>query len=269
MKGGAILLLGLLVSCPASAMVEPRPSAGDARLTSVLYDPDQVVLLKATLGFQLTVEFSDDERIENVAIGDGASWQVTPNKRATLLFIKPVESASDTNMTVVTTLRRYMFELSVRKAPNRAPAARALYAVRFTYPPAATPSISAAADGKVADATPATVSQPGPPEARNLAYSYGGAPELVPLKVFDDGARTYFKFAENAEYPAIFSVEEDKSEAVINFRLRDGLIVVDRVAPGFVLRRGKLQTRIFNDGFRASKPGPESPRKHSEKGGRP
>jgi hypothetical protein len=35
--------------------------------------------------------------------------------------------------------------------------------------------------------------------------------------------------------------------------------VVDRVARGFVLRRGKDETRIFNDGFREATLGPLSP----------
>jgi type IV secretion system protein VirB9 len=37
---------------------------------------------------------------------------------------------------------------------------------------------------------------------------------------------------------------------VVNTRERDGYVVVDRVARGFVLRRGDEITRIYNDGFR-------------------
>jgi type IV secretion system protein VirB9 len=69
------------------------------------------------------IEFGPDERIENVAIGDALAWQVTPNRGANLLFVKPVELAVATNMTVVTDRRRYAFELSASRAP-RAPVPR-------------------------------------------------------------------------------------------------------------------------------------------------
>ncbi len=36
------------------------------------------------------IEFGHGERIENVAVGDSSAWQVTPNKRANLLFLKPL-----------------------------------------------------------------------------------------------------------------------------------------------------------------------------------
>ena len=86
----------------------------------MLYDPSEVVELHGVLGYQLSLEFDPAERIENVAIGDSLGWQVTPNRKANLLFIKPMSLRPDTNMTVITNLRRYNFQLSVVN-PSRAP----------------------------------------------------------------------------------------------------------------------------------------------------
>ena len=66
------------------------------------YDPNEVVLLKASLGYQVLIEFAPDERIENVAIGDSLGWQITPNRKANLLFVKAMDQVPVTNMTVVT-----------------------------------------------------------------------------------------------------------------------------------------------------------------------
>ena len=75
--------------------------------------------LRGWFGYQLMLEFEPDERIENVSIGDALGWQVTPNRRANLLFLKPVDRTAATNMTVVTDKRRYAFDLVVatRQAP--------------------------------------------------------------------------------------------------------------------------------------------------------
>jgi type IV secretion system protein VirB9 len=212
------------------------------------YDPNQVVELHGALGYQLSVEFDPAERIENVAIGDALSWQVTPNRRANLLFLKPMAKAADTNMTVVTNLRRYNFQLSVlpKAARKSVP-----YSVIFIYP---APVV----------ATVAPPPPPPPPEEKNTAYSYQGSTHTLPIRMFDDGESTYFAFKEGEDLPAIYAVDPDGHEAVVNTRERDGLVVVDRVARGFVLRRGEEVTKVFNDGFRQEeasslKPRPKQP----------
>ena len=55
------------------------------------YDADQVVPLQAAPGYQVMLEFGADERIENVAVGDSAAWQVTPNRSGDHVFVKPLQ----------------------------------------------------------------------------------------------------------------------------------------------------------------------------------
>lgn len=232
----AILLAAcLFFASPAAYAVTPRPGAGDPRIHFVDYDPVAVVELQGALRHQLTVEFDPAERIENVAIGDSLGWQVTPNRRANLLFLKPMARRPATNMTVITNLRRYTFNLTTLPQPVRGMP----YTVRFVY---AAP---------VVIAPPPPTPDP-PPEVRNAAYSYQGSRALLPVRVFDDGRDTYFVFAADEDLPAIFAVEADGQEALINLRLRDGLFVADRVAAAFVLRRSGEVTRVFNDGYRRS-----------------
>ena len=86
-------------------------AATDNRIRTQAYSADQIVRILGKAGIQSTIEFAPDERIENVAVGDSSAWQITPNRRASLLFVKPLAARSRTNMTVVTDRRTYMFDL--------------------------------------------------------------------------------------------------------------------------------------------------------------
>jgi type IV secretion system protein VirB9 len=240
----AILAFSLaLVAAPAGAVV-PHPGDGDPRIHVVAYLPNEVVELHSVLGFQLSVEFDPQERIENVAIGDSLGWQVTPNRKANLLFIKPMANRPDTNMSVVTNLRRYNFQLSVRaKAANK----MTPYSVRFLYPEAA-----------IAVVLPPPPIPP--PVDRNHAYSYKGSTKILPARLFDDGQATFFEFRGQEDLPAIFAVEPGGEESVVNSHVLDGFIVVDRLAPAFVLRRGSEVTHVFNDGYRTQNASTDSPK---------
>jgi type IV secretion system protein VirB9 len=224
------------------------PSAGDPRMRVAKYIPEEVVELTGDLGYQMTIEFGDGERIENVSIGDAQGWQVTPNRKADLLFLKPIDKAAPTNMEVVTNLRRYAFELKVREHVPSGGQHTVTYGLRFDYPPPPPPP--------PAEKAPARI----PPQVVNAAYSYEGSSKSLPSRVFDDGKVTYFQFAAADEYPAIYAVEGDQTESVVNFSVRDGYLVVDQVARGFVLRRGAEMTRLYNDGFHETPPGPLSPK---------
>ncbi|MEZ5734647.1 MAG: TrbG/VirB9 family P-type conjugative transfer protein [Novosphingobium sp.] len=57
--------------------------AEDTRLVSHMYDENEVVRIDGKLGVQATIGFAEDEHIENVAVGDAAKWQITPNSGPT------------------------------------------------------------------------------------------------------------------------------------------------------------------------------------------
>lgn len=234
---------------PALAAESPLPGPVDPRIRTVFYNPLQVVTLDGFFGYQMMIEFGPEERIENVSIGDGLAWQVTPNRRASLLFLKPVAKTAGTNMTVVTNLRRYAFELRARKSAGpRAP--DMAYVVRFTYPAEPVPP----------PAPPPA--PPKPPERKNLAYTYTGSRLSLPALVFDDGQFTYFQWPEAVPTPAIFLASADGSESIVNYGVRDGYVVVEQLAPRFVLRNGKEVTTVINEAWRDPVPDATAPRPH-------
>ena len=241
------VIAALATGAPVLAAQAPRAGLLDPRIRTVFYNPDQVVTLKGYFGYQMMIEFGPDERIENVSIGDGVAWQITPNKKANLLFLKPVENAGPTNMTVVTDRRRYAFELRSR-ARGGSSAPDMAYVVRFLYPPEPLPPAIAVA------------APPAPPERRNIRYTYTGSRASLPSLVFDDGHFTYFQWPETASVPALFVIGPDGGESLVNYSVRDGYQVVEQTAPKFILRDGKVITTVINEGWREPTPGELAPR---------
>ena len=226
-----LALAALLALAPASleAQVHPMPGSGDPRIQTVLYDGEQVVQLQGTPGFQIDVEFASDEAIENVAVGDSAAWQVTPNRRGDHLFVKPLIGGVTTNMTVVTSARTYFFELAPLATGEQA------YTVRFRYPSAQT----AAADG------PATGV-----EGR---YRLSGAHALRPSRIADDGVHTYIEWPHDASLPAVYALNSQGQETLVNGGMRDGLFVIDGISPRLVFRIDAEVARADRVAQRASR----------------
>ncbi|MFA6115988.1 MAG: TrbG/VirB9 family P-type conjugative transfer protein [Sphingomonas sp.] len=213
-----LVLLALLMPVAVMAQVRPAPGPGDPRIQTVLYDTNQVVQLQVATGYQLTVEFALDERIENVAVGDSGAWQVTSNKRGDHLFIKAVQPGVTTNLTVVTDARSYMFDL----APLYGPLPDMAYTVRFTYPPTAVAT--------VADTAPLV--EPG-------RYKLGGTRAIRPSEIDDDGEKTYIVWPADKPLPAVFAIDEKGREMLVDGHMRDGQYVIDSVKPKLLFRLDK------------------------------
>lgn len=229
-KLAAFLAIAILAGSAARAAVSPTPGTEDPRIQTVIFNPDQVVRLTGYLGNQLMVEFGPDEHIENVAVGDAALWQVTPNRRATLLFLKPLQAGAATNMTVVTDLRSYAFELVTGSGGQQG--GDLAYIVRLRFPEADKPKPAAAVAA----------------QRRNSNYASKGAAGLLPDEVFDDGRFTYFRWSQGRPVPAIFVVASDGAESLPNYGARDGYVVVEELASRFLLRSGQEVARVTRAG---------------------
>ncbi len=82
--------LGALSASLALTLPQAMAQETDPRLVTLVYDAAKVVKIHGRPGVQATIAFAEDEKIENVAVGDSDKWQITPNKRANLLFARPL-----------------------------------------------------------------------------------------------------------------------------------------------------------------------------------
>jgi type IV secretion system protein VirB9 len=100
LAGDTLVTPRIFVLPLALLIAQPAPAA-DRRVLELPWQPGVVVPITTTPGFEAAIAMSPDERVENIAIGNSALWQVTPNRRANLVFLKPASArAPVTNMTV-------------------------------------------------------------------------------------------------------------------------------------------------------------------------
>lgn len=220
------------------------PALADERLVEVRYDAAKVYRVEGKPKVQATIRFGEDEAIENVAVGDSNAWQITPNKRANLLFVKPLLARANTNMTVVTNKRTYLFDLVA--SPNGSP----MYVLSFKYPEPPKPKIDATAQlaANAPAAAPVVTTDTVDPAQMNFAWSKSGDEQLLPENIFDDGEATFLTWPEGRSVPAILITDAAGTEGPVNFTVRGNTIVVEGVPPQIVLRAGKDRALIVNGG---------------------
>ena len=264
-------VLLLLIACALTsrlfAQTHAKPT--DPRLRDVIYDPLAVVTVPVKRGMVTLVVFDPDEVITEVAVGQGgdcskaeAVWCVAAQPGGRTLFVKAKSGAdAPNNLAVVTDRRTYalrfvvlpdgdrqqpVYRLSV-KAPSQpkpasglTPQDLAALAALPPVPPAPTPQ------QLVAERLQAK------PTVMNTQYSLAegdGSQDIVPTLVYDDGRFTYLRFPGNREVPAVFHVLGEGSETLVNARMEDDQLVVDRVSRRLMLRAGTAVVGIWNEAF--------------------
>jgi type IV secretion system protein VirB9 len=216
-----ITILLSLAAAPAIARVQPLPAGGDPHLQQVDYDAGRIVDLRGSPGYQMMVELSPDEQVQNVAVGDSAAWQVSVNKEGDRLFLKPTQPDVATNMTVVTSVRVYSFDLSSLPGPTP----DMPYTVQFRYP---SPT-HAAQDGRYVDVAGAT--------RRISRYKVSGDRQLRPYGMSTDGQHTFISWPRTAPIPAVYAVDAHGHDILVNGMMgTDDVYVVDGVPDRLAFR---------------------------------
>lgn len=54
------------------------PITTDSRIRTLVYNPNEVYELKFYYNYQSFIEFSNDEEIEMISVGEAFAWRLTP-----------------------------------------------------------------------------------------------------------------------------------------------------------------------------------------------
>ncbi|MEI6485660.1 MAG: TrbG/VirB9 family P-type conjugative transfer protein [Sphingomonadales bacterium] len=194
----------------------PAAASPDPRLQIIPYDPGRIYTVEVAAGYTLMIALAPGERIETMAVGDSSAWQVNANKRGDAIFIKRNYSGINSNLTVITDARTYVFEL-LGNSPVQPPP----LIMRFAYA-AARPELPAA-----------------PPAAGSAAYRLAGAPALRPASISIAGNQIILAWPAGAALPAVFQIADDGSEALVNGRFEDDRMILQGIPRRLLFRSGR------------------------------
>jgi len=221
----------------AEGNIQALPTDERAKVTE--FYPDQIYPIKTNYLISTDIIFAKNEIVDNsdVHLGDAAAWDVEIARNHLYLKAKKIDAGG--NLSVTTNKRDYHFILTVANAAQNKDDQTVF--LKFIYPETKHPKKSKIDSAQLSKNICANK------DKFNLQYSFTGDQDLAPLQTCDDGTFTYFKFAKQADFPAFFRVLPDQSEEVVNYRVNNGYVVVERIAKEFTLRSGKQVTNIYND----------------------
>lgn len=258
MKCVTSVCVAIALFCSHIAIGAPAASTADARLRTVVYDPNRVVQIFAQPGFAVHIVLGSGEHIIAAGTGDNshcddpsARWCVVALKGEHDVYLNAHANARLTNLFVKTDRRNYSFDLMVL-AGKSARGRVKTYLVQFSYPQeeaeAQAARVVAVAKQQLLESRLKATNPP-----RNWNYTkqvLPGGDAIAPTQMYDDGRFTYLKFPNNREFPAIYMVSDDKSESVVQFHVENtDTMVVHRVAKRFVLREGNAVVGLWNESY--------------------
>jgi type IV secretion system protein VirB9 len=233
-----IILLLLFAPTIANArIIESRPLPHDSRIRVFTYTPDHIYKYVGNFRYQASLKFGADETIVTVTMGDSSGWQI--EQSGSRMFLRPLNGNAETNMMVITDKRMYQFEMHALEAESIEDV-NLVFETRFLYNNQVNDSLKTFNSKFEPDFTGRI--------KYNFNYTYSGPKSIAPIKIFDDGEFTYFEFRDkNTELPAIFNVDSKGYEGLVNYRVSDNYVIVERVTSVFTLRHGSDTICVFNE----------------------
>ncbi len=169
-------------------------------------------------------------------IGDGVRWKVSPAvhgsgaSKTTHVIVKPTARNIETNLIIPTDRRVYHLRLAAVDD-----SARFTRYISFYYPDSAAKAWASYQSQVQKEETPVIDRPSVSVDQLDFAYSIevdSGDGRFKPVRVFNDGQKTFIQlpsFMSADEAPAFFVIGTDGKEQLVNYRIRDGYYVIDKV----------------------------------------
>jgi P-type conjugative transfer protein TrbG len=243
----------------AGARSFPTP---DAYINATLYydyEAGRLYEVETSPHFLTAIMLRPGEKLVAKASGDTVRWVLGETAEGSganaqeVVLLKPIRGGLRTNIVLTTDQRTYLIEASSRDGAAYTPA------VRWNYPQEQMQELAAAqaqaraadlaakaADAQLVVATPAT-----PVDQLHFGYDvrpvHSKPPRWQPIRVFDDGIKTYIQFPINmaaTDAPPLFLVGPGDKAELVNYRYLNGYYVVDRLVDVAELRIGEKPQTI-------------------------
>lgn len=189
--------------------------------------------------FVCDIVLDSGESILAMATGDSARWILStvtsgPEAQTPHVLVKPTDYGLRTDLIIATDQRVcYLLLTSTRRNYQGTP--------RLYYPVAEYGLITRGGESS-SDDSQLNFAQ------LDFAYRLRGEQSFMPTRVLNDGAHTYIEMPPGIEdMPVVFAIASDGTDAVVNYRFRHGIFVVDGVPQRLALVQGsgRSQRRVI------------------------
>ena len=232
----------------------------DSRIKILTYSASDVFTVPTKYGYQTSIVFAHNEEIKTISVGDRSMWQIIPS--ANRIFIRPMDDDLATNMTIITSMREYTFDIKSVKAEQTSN----LYVIQFRYPDGKPKTNETLDDGEMpayhvpANPVPsakkygALVTIPPMDTQRaqelNENYSYNGPDDLAPMQVYDDGKNTYVMYNVIPKpTPKPMFMGASGKFAMARHKVSGNKITINTIGRGFELQSPKGKITVYNELF--------------------
>jgi len=226
----------------ASARVEPAASTFANAEQVYTFAPGSLYEVYTSVGKVTDIVLQSGEHLAGtgpVAAGDTARWVIgttesgSGDTRQVHILVKPTLPALATNLVVNTDRRTYHIEV-------QALASTYMASVSWRYPQDELIAVAQRAEAAKAQIP---VAQGIDPARLNFNYHLeGDNPDWKPLRCFDDGVRVYIEMPparSGTELPPLFLIGADGKAELVNYRVQDDFLIVDRLIDRAELRLGE------------------------------
>lgn len=260
-------VLALTLALPVRAAPVLPATPADTAVIHVPFVDSGVVRVRVKVGVVTRILLGADEHIEVAASGVSAdcealkhAWCIRADKGTSIIWVRPKPGARSNNLELRSDRHDYSFVFEVvedkvvRNKRGRIIGrvfALPHHRVTFEYkdPVIASAPTIASSVPSLSGAQPETSSVV---NRRYLFEPNKAGKGITPVDMFDDGCFTFIRFSARAELPIIFRVNADGQEQRLGMQVRDGVVVLHEVAPGFVIRLGGGVVKVVNAGLHQS-----------------
>lgn len=225
------------------------PRAGAYVNAALYYDfePGRLYTVNTSPRFLTAISLRPGEKLVSKAAGDTVRWvlgetvQGSGATQQVIVMVKPIRGGLRTNIILTTDQRTYLLEAVSHEGDTYT----SVIAWNYPQEEAREAQAAQAAESRGIAASGLAV------DSLHFGYRIKAngfrAPRWQPVRVFDDGLKTYIQFPRDmatTEAPPLFLIGPDKQAQLVNYRYLGGYYVVDRLIDVAELRLGERKQTV-------------------------
>lgn len=233
----------------ANSSARDYPTSG-AYINSALYydfEPGRLYTVHASPHFLTAITLRPGEKLISKAAGDTIRWvlgetvQGAGASQQVIVMVKPIRGNLRTNIILTTDQRTYLLDARSYEGDTYTSV------ISWNYPQEEMRDAQAARAAEAQSVVASGLAIDSLHFGYDVRAIHSRKPSWQPIRVFDDGLKTYIQFPTNmaaTQAPPLFLIGSDKQVQLVNYRYLNGYYIVDRLIDVAELRLGEKNQTV-------------------------